>query len=141
MLEGNLLYYGDNLDVLRRHVPTESANLDCLDPAFEPDPAPEVRSGCFRRLRASDGQQTAQLKRGRRAFQVRPKGEIDRMSPHRLGTSDCEEYFRQEVPPTYGMALGGVRHPPLTSSLFCRCRIQVQSALAQLLCARRLLTS
>ena len=30
----NLLYYGDNLDVLRRHVETESVDLVYLDPPF-----------------------------------------------------------------------------------------------------------
>jgi DNA modification methylase len=32
--EGNVLYYGDNLDVLRRHVQDESVNLVYLDPPF-----------------------------------------------------------------------------------------------------------
>lgn len=32
--EGNLLYYGDNLDVLREHVGTESVDLIYLDPPF-----------------------------------------------------------------------------------------------------------
>jgi DNA modification methylase len=32
---GNELYYGDNLDVLRRHVPTESVDLIYLDPPFQ----------------------------------------------------------------------------------------------------------
>src|SRR5687767_8337672 len=31
---GNLLYYGDNLDVLRRHVKDESVDLVYLDPPF-----------------------------------------------------------------------------------------------------------
>lgn len=31
----NLLYYGDNLDVLRRHVPAESVDLVYLDPPFK----------------------------------------------------------------------------------------------------------
>jgi site-specific DNA-methyltransferase (adenine-specific) len=31
---GNVLYYGDNLDVLRRHVPDESVDLVYLDPPF-----------------------------------------------------------------------------------------------------------
>ncbi|MGI8750961.1 MAG: DNA methyltransferase [Acidimicrobiales bacterium] len=31
---GNLLYYGDNLDVLREHVVTESVDLIYLDPPF-----------------------------------------------------------------------------------------------------------
>ena len=33
-MAGNLLYYGDNLDVLRRHVKDESADLIYLDPPF-----------------------------------------------------------------------------------------------------------
>jgi len=31
----NTLYYGDNLDVLRRHVADESADLVYLDPPFK----------------------------------------------------------------------------------------------------------
>lgn len=31
---GNRLYYGDNLDVLREHIPTESVDLIYLDPPF-----------------------------------------------------------------------------------------------------------
>lgn len=34
MAEGNVLYYGDNLDVLRRHVKDESVDLVYLDPPF-----------------------------------------------------------------------------------------------------------
>jgi hypothetical protein len=34
MTEGNVLYYGDNLDVLRRHVQNESVDLVYLDPPF-----------------------------------------------------------------------------------------------------------
>jgi hypothetical protein len=33
-VETNLLYYGDNLDVLRRHVKDESVDLVYLDPPF-----------------------------------------------------------------------------------------------------------
>jgi site-specific DNA-methyltransferase (adenine-specific) len=33
-MEPNLLYYGDNLDVLRRHIPDESVDLIYLDPPF-----------------------------------------------------------------------------------------------------------
>jgi len=33
-MEGNLLYYGDNLDVLRRHVKDETIDLVYLDPPF-----------------------------------------------------------------------------------------------------------
>src|SRR5881396_3122935 len=35
--EPNLLYYGDNLDVLRRHVNDESIDLVYLDPPFKSD--------------------------------------------------------------------------------------------------------
>jgi site-specific DNA-methyltransferase (adenine-specific) len=31
---GNTLYYGDNLDVLRQHIPSESVDLIYLDPPF-----------------------------------------------------------------------------------------------------------
>jgi DNA modification methylase len=34
LVDGNLLYYGDNLDVLRRHVKDESIDLVYLDPPF-----------------------------------------------------------------------------------------------------------
>jgi 16S rRNA G966 N2-methylase RsmD len=33
--EPNFLYYGDNLDVLRRHVGDESVDLVYLDPPFK----------------------------------------------------------------------------------------------------------
>jgi len=33
--EPNTLYYGDNLDVLRRHVKDETVDLVCLDPPFK----------------------------------------------------------------------------------------------------------
>jgi 16S rRNA G966 N2-methylase RsmD len=33
-MNDNLLYYGDNLDVLRRHVKDESVDLVYLDPPF-----------------------------------------------------------------------------------------------------------
>ena len=35
MTEPSLLYYGDNLDVLRRHVSDESVDLVYLDPPFK----------------------------------------------------------------------------------------------------------
>jgi site-specific DNA-methyltransferase (adenine-specific) len=35
----NLLYYGDNLDVLRRHVKDESVDLVYLDPPFNSNEA------------------------------------------------------------------------------------------------------
>lgn len=34
-MDGNLLYYGDNLDVLRRHVKAETVDLVYLDPPFK----------------------------------------------------------------------------------------------------------
>ncbi len=34
MPEKNRLYYGDNLDVLRRHIADESVDLVYLDPPF-----------------------------------------------------------------------------------------------------------
>jgi len=34
-VDENLLYYGDNLDVLRRHVKDESIDLVYLDPPFK----------------------------------------------------------------------------------------------------------
>ena len=34
-MSDNLLYYGDNLDVLRRHVKDESVDLVYLDPTFK----------------------------------------------------------------------------------------------------------
>ncbi len=33
-MTGNILYYGDNLDILRRHIPDESVDLIYLDPPF-----------------------------------------------------------------------------------------------------------
>lgn len=33
-MDGNVLYYGDNLDVLRRHILDESVDLVYLDPPF-----------------------------------------------------------------------------------------------------------
>jgi site-specific DNA-methyltransferase (adenine-specific) len=31
---GNVLYYGDNIEILRRHIPDESIDLVYLDPPF-----------------------------------------------------------------------------------------------------------
>ena len=33
----NELYYRDNLDVLRRHIPSDSLDLNYLDPPFNSD--------------------------------------------------------------------------------------------------------
>jgi adenine specific DNA methylase Mod len=42
---GNILYYGDNLDVLRRHVPDESVDLVYLDPPFNSNASYSVLFG------------------------------------------------------------------------------------------------
>lgn len=36
-IDTNLLYYGDNLDILRRYIPDESVDLIYLDPPFNSD--------------------------------------------------------------------------------------------------------
>jgi site-specific DNA-methyltransferase (adenine-specific) len=36
-MDTNLLYYGDNLDILRRYIPDESVDLIYLDPPFNSD--------------------------------------------------------------------------------------------------------
>lgn len=36
-MSGNFLYYGDNLDILRRYIPDESVDLVYLDPPFKSD--------------------------------------------------------------------------------------------------------
>ena len=52
---GNVLYYGDNLDVLRRHVADESVDLVYLDPPFNSNATYNVLFG----------QQTARRRRRR----------------------------------------------------------------------------
>ena len=42
---GNVLYYGDNLDVLRRHVADESVDLIYLDPPFNSNASYSVLFG------------------------------------------------------------------------------------------------
>lgn len=37
-MSGNTLYYGDNLDVLRRYVRDETVDLVYLDPPFKSNP-------------------------------------------------------------------------------------------------------
>lgn len=49
----NTLYYGDNLDVLRRHVPDESVDLVYLDPPFNSNASYNVL------FAAKDGHQSA----------------------------------------------------------------------------------
>ncbi|MDQ2729267.1 MAG: restriction endonuclease subunit M [Actinomycetota bacterium] len=49
---GNLLYYGDNLDVLREHVATESVDLIYLDPPFNSNRSYNVL------FRATSGQES-----------------------------------------------------------------------------------
>jgi len=45
MAEGNVLYYGDNLDVLRRHIADESVDLVYLDPPFNSNASYSVLFG------------------------------------------------------------------------------------------------
>ncbi len=52
-MAGNLLHYGDNLDVLRRHIGDESIDLVYLDPPFKSDQNYNVLFG------ERDGQQAA----------------------------------------------------------------------------------
>lgn len=33
-LKTNVLYYGDNLEILGKYIPDESVDLVCLDPPF-----------------------------------------------------------------------------------------------------------
>jgi site-specific DNA-methyltransferase (adenine-specific) len=54
MAEGNVLYCGDNLPVLERHVPGESVDLIYLDPPFNSNATYDVRFG-----RAEDGSMPA----------------------------------------------------------------------------------
>jgi len=42
VMEGNTLYYGDNLDILRRYLPDESVDLIYLDPPFNSQQAYNV---------------------------------------------------------------------------------------------------
>ena len=42
---GNVLYYGDNLDVLRHHVADESVDLVYLDPPFNTNASYSVLFG------------------------------------------------------------------------------------------------
>ena len=37
-LATNVLYYGDNLDILRRYLPDAGSDLVCLDPPFGRSP-------------------------------------------------------------------------------------------------------
>jgi 16S rRNA G966 N2-methylase RsmD len=44
-LAGNVLFYGDNLDVLQRHVEVESVDLVYLDPPFNSNASYSVLFG------------------------------------------------------------------------------------------------
>ena len=41
-MDTNVLYYGDNLDILRRYIPDESVDLVYLDPPLNSDRAYNV---------------------------------------------------------------------------------------------------
>jgi hypothetical protein len=51
----NLLFYGDNLDVLRRHIGDESVDLVYLDPPFNSDRDYNVRGDIPRGRRGVPG--------------------------------------------------------------------------------------
>jgi len=57
MPDSNALYYGDNLDVLQRHIPPESVDLIYLDPPFKSDATYNVLFG-----HAGGEQAAAQIK-------------------------------------------------------------------------------
>lgn len=57
---GNILYYGDNLEVLRQHVPDESVDLVYLDPLFNSHETGSVNS---KRQRLSRSASVAPLTR------------------------------------------------------------------------------
>jgi len=44
-LATNVLYSGDNLDILRRYLPDASVHLISLDPPFQPRPRDDLE-GC-----------------------------------------------------------------------------------------------
>lgn len=48
-MASNLLYYGDNLDILREHIPTESVDLVYLDPPFNSNRSYNVLFGDHKR--------------------------------------------------------------------------------------------
>jgi hypothetical protein len=52
-MNSNLLYYGDNLDVLRRHVKDESVDLIYLHPHFKSNQhcAPSAKMGQIRSIK------------------------------------------------------------------------------------------
>ena len=51
----NTLYYGDNLDVLRRYVPDESVDLIYLDPPFKSNQDVNVRFAEHDGIRSEHG--------------------------------------------------------------------------------------
>ena len=56
----NTLYYGDNLDILRRHIADESVDLVYLDPPFKSDQGYNV---LFRNGRANEKRPRSELSR------------------------------------------------------------------------------
>ena len=44
-ITGNTLFYGDNLPILREHIPDESVDLIYLDPPFNSNPCYSVLFG------------------------------------------------------------------------------------------------
>ncbi len=46
--ETNVLYYGDNLEILRKYIPDNSIDLICLDPPFNSSATYNVLFGGIR---------------------------------------------------------------------------------------------
>ncbi len=53
-LQTNVLYYGDNLDILRRYIPDASGDLIYLDPPFNSNR--DYKRQHLRRVRQADPQ-------------------------------------------------------------------------------------
>jgi 16S rRNA G966 N2-methylase RsmD len=65
---GHVLYYGDNLDILRRYIKDESVDLIYLDPPFKSDQNYNVLFGERDGLRSA-----AQINGGQKMARMRPK--------------------------------------------------------------------
>jgi hypothetical protein len=66
----NLLYYGDNLDVLRRHVKDESVDLIYLDPPFNSNATYNALFG------EQDGTRSAAQIKAMSRFPLKVNGEL-----------------------------------------------------------------
>ncbi len=57
-METNVLYYGDNLDILRHHIPDDSVDLIYLDPPFNSQATYNVLSARIRKGRPDGSPRT-----------------------------------------------------------------------------------